>query len=337
MAFIPRGALSKKSEFLPNPAEHLVWAASSIYPRPSMNTHQKLIEAALQWAESDCHDSRLGKLGVQRATEPTELQPMLYEPIVALVLQGRKRTMIGGQTLEYGAGECFVGAIAVPALWQIIQASPSEPFVAVSLFIDPAKLQSMLIETEPQDLAALTAGFGVTSVQDELVDAFARMLRLFHRPEDVAILEPLLEREILFRLLQGTRGAILRQLAGSDSRLSYVRKALTWMKSNFAVPVHIDDLASMAGMSVSVFHRHFKAVTAMTPIQYQKQLRLHEARRRLLEESEDATGVAFSVGYESLSQFSREYSRLFGAPPIRDIRRLRRQQLSGLSVAVRRP
>ena len=291
-----------------------------------MNSHEELIELALSWAESDCHDPRLRKLNVQRITAPTELQPMIYEPIVALVLQGRKRTMIGGQTLEFGVGESFVGAIDVPVLWQAIQASPDSPFVSVSMAIDPTKLQNILLDMEPRDLPTFTAGFGLTSVEDDLADAFVRMLRLLNRPREVAILEPLLEREILFRLLQGQQGEMLRQLAGSDSRLSSVRAALIWMKSNFALPILIEDLASMAGMSASVFHRHFKAVTAMTPIQYQKRLRLHEARRRLLEKSGDVTGVAFSVGYESLSQFSREYCRLFGVPPVRDVRRFRRQQ-----------
>lgn len=291
-----------------------------------MNPRKELVELALSWAESGDHDPRLRKLNVQRITAPTELQPMIYEPIVALVLQGRKRTMIGGQTLEFGVGQSFVGAIDVPVLWQATQASPQSPFVSVSLALDPTKLQDILLDMEPRDLPAFSHGFGLTSVEDELADAFMRMLRLGNRPHEVAILEPLLEREILFRLLQGQQGELLRQLAGSDSRLSHVRTALTWMKSNLALPVRIEDLASMTGMSVSVFHRHFKAVTAMTPIQYQKQLRLHEARRRLLERSGDATGVAFSVGYESPSQFSREYARLFGAPPVRDVRRFRRQQ-----------
>lgn len=291
-----------------------------------MNPRKELVELALSWAESGDHDPRLRKLNVQRITAPTELQPMIYEPIVALVLQGRKRTMIGGQTLEFGVGQSFVGAIDVPVLWQATQASPHSPFVSVSLALDPTKLQDILLDMEPRDLPAFSHGFGLTSVEDELADAFMRMLRLGNRPHEVAILEPLLEREILFRLLQGQQGELLRQLAGSDSRLSHVRTALTWMKSNLALPVRIEDLASMTGMSVSVFHRHFKAVTAMTPIQYQKQLRLHEARRRLLERSGDATGVAFSVGYESPSQFSREYARLFGAPPVRDVRRFRRQQ-----------
>lgn len=255
---------------------------------------------------------------------PTEPQPMVYEPIVALVLQGKKRTMIGHQTLEYGAGEVFVGAIDMPVLWQVIQANASEPFVSVSLFIDPSKLQGILLDMEPSDLPAFASGFGVTPVEEEVVEAFSRLLRVFARPQDVNFLAPLVEREILFRLLQGPHGAMLRQMAVSGSRLTQVRTALTWLKANFAVPIHIDDLASLTGMSVSVFHRHFKAVTAMTPIQYQKQLRLHEARRRLMEESGDATGVAFSVGYESQSQFTREYSRLFGAPPIRDVRRLHR-------------
>lgn len=279
------------------------------------------MELALRRVKVVSRAHPVGKLIIQNIAGPTGLQPMLYQPIVALILQGKKRSMIGDKILEYGAGEYFVGAIDVPVLWQIIQASQSKPFVSVSMLIDPSKLKAIQLEMENRALPVFTAGFGVTQVEDELVGAFWRLLKLYDHPQDIVILEPLLEREILFRLLQGTQGVILRQLSGSDSRLSYIKLALNWMKTNFALPIHVEELASMTGMSVSVFHRHFKALTAMTPIQYQKQLRLHEARRRLVEESGDATGTAFSVGYESVSQFSREYARLFGSPPVRDAKR----------------
>lgn len=292
-----------------------------------MICHEHLIALAQKFAQARHRDPRLSKLGAQFIDAPTELQPLLYEPIVAVVLQGKKRSVIGGRSVEYGAGETFTGAIEVPVLWQVIEATREEPFVSISMALDPARLQEVMMELEPGDLPAFSAGFGVSAADEGLADALGRMLRLVDHPQDIAVLGPLWEKEILYRLLRGPQGAFLRPLAGTDSRLYQVRKALSWMKDHFAHSVSVSSLASMSGMSVSVFHRHFRAVTAMTPLQYQKQLRLHEARRTLFNETGDATSAAYSVGYTSLSQFSREYRRLFGASPSRDVQRFRPHQI----------
>ena len=166
-------------------------------------------------------------------------------------------------------------------------------------------------------------GFGVASAGPELIDAWLRMMRLIDRPGEAVLLAPMIEREILFRVLQGPHGGLLRQIAHADSRLAQVRRAIDWIRLHFAEPLRVEPLADMAGMSVAAFFRHFRAVTAMTPIQYQKRLRLLKARRQLLFEPHDAASVAFSVGYESPSQFSREYARMFGMPPLRDVARFK--------------
>lgn len=166
-------------------------------------------------------------------------------------------------------------------------------------------------------------GFSVSPVTPELIDACLRMMRLIDRPEESAVLAPMIEREILFRVLQGPQGDMLRQIAQADSRLSQVRRAIDWIRAHYAEPFRVEPLAELTGMSVASFYRHFKAITAMTPIQYQKRLRLLKARRLLLFEPRDAAAIGFSVGYESASQFSREYARMLGLPPVRDMARFK--------------
>lgn len=166
-------------------------------------------------------------------------------------------------------------------------------------------------------------GFSVSPVTPELIDACLRMMRLIDRPEESAVLARMIEREILFRVLQGPQGDMLRQIAQADSRLSQVRRAIDWIRAHYAEPFRVEPLAELTGMSVASFYRHFKAITAMTPIQYQKRLRLLKARRLLLFEPRDAAAIGFSVGYESASQFSREYARMLGLPPVRDMARFK--------------
>ncbi len=188
----------------------------------------------------------------------------------------------------------------------------------------PATIATLLLEMGASDRPAFEpAGFGVSDAPTELLESVVRVLRLLDRPRDAAVLGPMLEREILWRLLNGEQGAMVRQIGLADSRLSQVSRAIRWIRLHHAKRLRIEDLAEMAAMSASSFHRHFRAVTTMSPLQYQKLIRLQEARARLLADSEDVAAVGFSVGYESPSQFSREYSRLFGAPPGRDVARLR--------------
>lgn len=247
----------------------------------------------------------------------------VYEPMLHLVLQGTKSLSIGDQILHFVPATYFVVPVDLPALGQVCGDAPGATYLALSLTLDPVVIAAMLADLCEKDDKVESEAFAVSAATPELIDAWLRMMRLVDRPQEVALLAPMIEREILFRVLQGPQGDILRQIARTDSRLSQVRRAIDWIRLHFVEPFRVEPLAAMAGMSVAAFYRHFRAVTAMTPIQYQKQLRLLKARRQLLFEPHDAASVAFSVGYESASQFSREYARMFGMPPVRDVSRFK--------------
>jgi AraC-like DNA-binding protein len=232
--------------------------------------------------------------------------------MLCLVLQGSKCVVIGDQAMHYDSASYFVSSVEVPASGQIVDASPEQPYLALSLTLDMAAIAEILIDMPDDAVVCCGACFGVSPVTPELAEAFLRFARLVERPQDVRVLGPLIEREILYRLLQGPQGAAIRQLVRPESRLGHIRRAIGHIRTYFDAPLRVDELARVAGMSASAFHRHFKDVTAMSPIQYQKSIRLHEARRRLLAEAGDTARVAFSVGYESVTQFSREY-----CPPVR--------------------
>ncbi|TRO91997.1 AraC family transcriptional regulator [Glycocaulis profundi] len=262
------------------------------------------------------------RLHVYRIDSPTEAAGLIYEPVACLVLQGEKRTFIGDGALTYGPGDCMMVAAEVAAMGQVCAASTDEPYLSLILILDPAVISALLLEMESLPEAPIRAGYGVSRASPALLEAWRRLASLLDHPEDVRVMAPHLEHELMFRLLMGKHGGLLRQIAGADSRLSHIRRAMAWIRERYAQPLSVDAMAAVAGMSVSVFHRRFKAVTGVSPLQYQKQLRLHEARRRLVSEQAEAASVAYSVGYESASQFSREYKRLFGAPPRRDAQAL---------------
>jgi AraC-like DNA-binding protein len=258
-------------------------------------------------------------IGVQRGE--TLPAPSLYEPMFCLVLQGAKRVTIGDRVLRYDAANYFLASLDLPVTSWIVEATPEKPYVVLALRIDAGKLASLLTDAAPAPEPAAPA-FGVSPVTAELLEVWLRIARLFETPEDVPALAPLAEQELLYRLLRGPQGSVLRQFARADSRLSRVRRAIAEIRAGFDRPLRIDELASRAGMSAATFHRHFRAATAMSPLQYQKTLRLQQARTLLIA-NEEAARAAYAVGYESASQFSREYARLFGAPPARDAARLR--------------
>jgi AraC-like DNA-binding protein len=249
----------------------------------------------------------------------------VYRPMLCLVLQGAKQVMIGDRLLRYDPASYFIASLELPVSGQIVEASADRPYVCVSLALDRDTIAS-LVPDVPVQRDGQTAGFGVSPVTPQLLDPWFRLLALLDTPEDVPVLAPMLEREILYRLLRGPQGGVLRQIAREDSRLSQVRQAIAWIRAHFDEPVRVEALAEIAGMSPASFHRHFKAATAMSPLQYQKMLRLQEARR-LMVVNADTTRTAYTVGYESASQFSREYARMFGAPPSRDAVRLRGQAI----------
>jgi AraC-like DNA-binding protein len=245
----------------------------------------------------------------------------VLKPMLCLVLQGAKEVTIGAQVLRYDPACYFVASLDLPASGCVIEASAERPYICAALSIDTEMLAALVPEVPPHPEAEAPA-FAVSAVTGEMLDAWQRLLGLLDTPADIAVLSPLFEREIVYRLLQGPQGGVLRQIARAGSRMSQVRRTIAWIRDHYSEPLRIEALAELSGMSAASFHRHFKAATAMSPLQYQKNLRLQEARRLLVADA-DASRAGYAVGYESVSQFSREYARMFGAPPSRDAARLR--------------
>jgi AraC-like DNA-binding protein len=239
--------------------------------------------------------------------------------MVNLILQGSKSMTVGSKTLHYSPASYFVMSVDLPAAGTVRPAATGEPYLAVALTLQPATVGALMADL-PEFACAekARAGFSVASVTPELMDAWVRMLRLMERPADIPALAPVYEREILYRVLQGPHGAMLRDIASPDSAIARVTLAIQRIRRDFAEPLRVETLARVAAMSESAFHRHFKAVTALSPLQYQKRVRLLRARTLLVAEGRNVTSAAFEVGYESPTQFSREYARAFGLPPGRD-------------------
>ncbi|MFF5052137.1 AraC family transcriptional regulator N-terminal domain-containing protein [Micromonospora sp. NPDC000663] len=261
---------------------------------------------------------------VEQQTTPTT---SMSGTVLALIAQGAKRMALGDRVYEYRAGQYLVASVDLPVTGYFTQASADTPALGFGLVLHPATVAELLLQAAPGDLPPLAgptpSGMVVSDAPDELGDAVIRLLRLLDRPRDVTVLAPLIKKEILWLLLTGEQGAAVRQLGLADSSLSHIARAVRWIRDHYAQPFRVEDLARLSGMSVSAFYRNFQAVTAMSPIQFQKQVRLQEARLLLATHPNDVTGVGIRVGYESPSQFSREYRRQFGAPPSQDATRLR--------------
>lgn len=240
----------------------------------------------------------------------------VYLPMMALILRGAKEIAIGDRHLRYDPASYFIATVELPATGCARLNRSSETYLAVSLDLDGDVLASLLPDLDIPPPSAEPA-FAVNPVTPALLDAWLRLLRLLDAPDDIAILAPLHVQEILYRLLQGPQGPFMRQITRADSRLSRVRRAIALIRDRYDQPIHTQAIAEAAGMSPASLHRHFKAATAMSPLQYQKHLRLQEARR-LIATGREVAAAAFAVGYESASQFSREYARMFGVPPSRD-------------------
>lgn len=283
----------------------------------------ELREHLLRHAHGRRTETPIERVSLSRGHATTGPLAGLYEPMLCLVVQGAKSVVIGDRVLNYDPGHCFVTAVEVPATGRIVEASDRQPYLAISLVFEPAVVAALLPHFTPLAHPSPGASFAVEPVSADLLDAWTRMIRLLDHPADIPVLAPLIEREILFRLMQGPHARLLRQIARADDRLCQIRQAVAAIRSQYDQALRIEDLAQLAGMSLSTFHRHFKAVTAMTPLQYQKIVRLQQARRLLTIERHPVTQVAFAVGYESPSQFSREYAREFGAAPAHDASRLR--------------
>jgi AraC-like DNA-binding protein len=288
---------------------------------PMQEQLSQLRDLAVRHSGGRRTETAIPRVAINLARETSRPLPGLFEPMLCLVLQGAKEVMIGERRLRYDPASDFIASLELPASGRIVEASSERPYIAVSLALDREGLVALLPDV-PVQAEVQAAGFAVSPVTPQLIDPWLRFLSLLDSPQDIRVLAPLLEREILYRLLKGPQGGVLRQVVRADSRLSQVRQAIAWIRTHYDRPLRIGALAGLAGMSAASFHRHFKAATAMSPLQYQKSLRLQQARRLLIA-NEDASRAGYAVGYESASQFSREYARLFGAPPARDAVRLR--------------
>lgn len=276
----------------------------------------------------DAHSDRSGfaptpfrGLGAVRALYPGELQVTVQKPLIAICLQGRKRVTMGTTSFDYGAGEALVITADVPTISQILEASPAAPYYAVALELDASLLRSLTTEADlrPIDTTPIRVGPADTDV----MDAALRLMRLMDRPTALPMLGEGFLREMHYWLLIGRHGAAIRSLGGTDTHAHRIARAVALIRQDYASTLRIGDLAAVAGMSESSFHQHFRAVTTLSPLQFQKQLRLIEARRLMLVDSAGIAHAAHRVGYESVPQFTRDYARLFGAPPGRDMREAR--------------
>ncbi len=289
-----------------------------MFDAPDMSELSALIA---RHCHRDITPSPIPGLTLSRADRPTELSPAMYYPLLCVIARGRKRIFLGQEEFYYDPDCYLVASLDLPISGQVLEA----PCLGMTLALEPAKLAALLLDipavaekhTSPKAVA-------VNPLEDDLRDPLLRLLRLLDRPADIPVLAPGIEREILYRLLRGPRGALLRQMAMPCSHLSHVNRAIRLLQERYQEKIHTDELARAAGMSATSLHRHFRAATAMSPLQFQKRLRLQEARRLLLTRDLDASRVSFDVGYESASQFSREYRRLYGQPPARDAARARR-------------
>ncbi|MCY1137353.1 AraC family transcriptional regulator [Actinoplanes sp. Pm04-4] len=259
---------------------------------------------------------------IGRATRAYESSASMSGTVLALIAQGAKTLALGDRVYEYRAGQYLVASVDLPVSGHYTEA----PAIGFGLVLDPAEIAELLL-TVPRGLlpqpGGPTSAIAVSDAPDELIDAAVRMLRLLETPRDIPVVAPLIRREILWRLITGEQGAAVRQSGLAGSSVTQVAQAVRWIRDHYRESFRIDDLARRSGLSVSAFHRHFQAVTAMSPIQFQKRIRLQEARLLLAAHPNDVTGVSQRVGYDSPSQFSREYRRQFGEPPSRDAARLR--------------
>ncbi|WP_249040852.1 AraC family transcriptional regulator [Marilutibacter maris] len=285
---------------------------------------QELAERVARLVPADgVHPSAWAPLTLIRASAPNQGLPSVYEPSLCVVVQGSKRTLIGDRVFHYDPLNYLVVSVTLPAVGQILEASPEQPYLCLRLAIDTEEVARLMLELgqdggdESRDGEL---GMCVASMSGELLDALLRLVCLLDTPRDLPVLAPAASREIQYRVLMGGLGHQLRHLAVHDGRTHRVARAIDWIRSNYDRTLRVDSLAEAMHMSPSSLHHQFKAVTAMSPLQFQKQLRLHEARRLMFSEGMEAAVAAHRVGYESPSQFSREYRRLFGAPPRREVK-----------------
>ena len=264
-------------------------------------------------------------LMLYRSTAPTIPSPCTYEPSLLVIAQGTKRVDLGKTSYVFGQSRFLLTSLELPVMSQVIMASAEAPYLAFFLKLDMSAVREILNteEVPVPEATSETRGMAVGVSTPELVNSCCRMMDLLDAPQDIPFFGKLIQREIIYRILQGSQGARLRAIATLGDQSHQTAKAVAWLRSNYEKPLPLEQLAAIAGMSRSTLHQHFRALTAMSPLQFQKRLRLHAARQRMLTGDLDAASAAFEVGYESPSQFNREYRRFFGQPPMRDIKALR--------------
>ena len=276
---------------------------------------EALGKSIARWTDkSDRIETTIPGLTLYRRNEPSEPISIMYEPRICVVAQGAKRVLLGDETYVYDAHHFLITSVNLPTFAQIIKASREKPCLGLILKLDQRVMSQLMVDSNlpPPRPQQSSRGMATGEVTLPMLSTFQRLIALLDEPKDIPILAPIIQREIFYRLLVGDQGVRLRQMASAGSQSQQIARAIDWLKGNFTQPLRIDDLAAQVNMSTSTFHHHFREVTAMSPLQYQKWLRLNEARRLLLAENQDATTAAFQVGYESPSQFSREVQ-----PPVR--------------------
>ncbi|HEX3397164.1 MAG TPA: AraC family transcriptional regulator [Steroidobacteraceae bacterium] len=293
--------------------------------------HQELSARVARLAPFDgSHQTAVRCLAFNRGSVPTVCMPMVFQPCLAIVVQGRKRAVLNGEAFNYDALNYLVVSVTIPGMGQIVEATPEHPYLSLRLNLDLEQIARLVLELGDRAPSPATTdrGLFVARLDEALLDAVLRMVKLLDTPEDIDVLAPIVQREIYYRLLRGELGHRLVDLAQSGSGNHRIVRAIDWLKQHYAAPLRIEELADTVHMSPSALHHRFKAVTAMSPLQYQKHLRLHEARRLMFADGIESATAGHRVGYESASQFSREYRRLFGAPPRSEIARLRETGVS---------
>ncbi|MCC4208319.1 AraC family transcriptional regulator [Vibrio parahaemolyticus] len=287
---------------------------------------QKLAKLIDRWTgDANQYDTPISGLRFSRWTTPTPPTSYTHNPSICLIAQGRKRVLLGEESFIYDANHFLISSVDLPIIANIIEASEEQPYLGLIMELDLTEISQLIVDSELAFTQSKEAqkGIAVGELSEYLLDAFVRLAELLDEGQNIKILAPIIKREIFYRLLMSEQGTRLHQIVTVGSHSHQIAKAIDWLKNNFVKPLSVGDLASYTGMSKSSFYTHFRSMTSMTPLQFQKKLRLSEARRLMLTENLDAMAATFKVGYESPSQFSREYSRLFGVPPSKDIKSLR--------------
>ncbi len=289
-------------------------------------TLEELKDRIARWTgDEDCYHSPISGLSFFRLTRPSEPKTVVSEPSLCLIAQGSKRLLVGEENYVYNTDRYLLTSVHLPAVACVAEASEEKPYYGIRLLLDQRQLSQLIADSQlpPPHRQQPTRGIATASVTAPLLNAVLRLVELLDEESDIPILAPTIQKEIIYRLLVGEQGARLRQIATAGSLSNEVSRAIEWIKENYSAALDADDLAARARMSRSTFYQHFRSVTAMSPLQYQKLIRLQEARRLMLTEHLDAATAGHRVGYGSPSQFSREYSREFGTSPLRDVAGLR--------------